>query len=86
MCRIGFLILVMAFTAPLGQLAKRPGPFRRSQRFRRSRPALHLRSRPSRYPTYLRAISLVAAVGVASAIPKRMVAVARPISGKVGPP
>jgi hypothetical protein len=43
---------------------------------------LLLHCRPSHYPTRLRAISLVAAVEVVSAIPKHMVAVARPISGK----
>jgi hypothetical protein len=38
--------------------------------------------RPSRCPTYLHAISLAAAEGVASAILKHMVAVGPPISGK----
>src|SRR5258708_39711489 len=42
---------------------------------------IRLCRRASRGPTYLQALSLVAAVRVASAIPKHMVAVARPIYG-----
>jgi hypothetical protein len=43
---------------------------------------LHLGCRPSHYPTCLHAISLVAAVRVACATIKHMVAVARPILGR----
>jgi hypothetical protein len=42
---------------------------------------IRFRSRPSRGPTYLQALSLLAAVRVASASLKRMVAAARPIYG-----
>ena len=82
MCRIRVLILVMAFAAPTRSNCEAAGSFQTRPVFQTVVTAGIAPPLPSiTLPDVSAAISSVAAVRGASAIPKHMVAVVRPISG-----
>jgi hypothetical protein len=80
MCRISFLVLIVASTAVTWSDSQAAGSFQTKPTFQDVVTAsVAAQRQPFRCPTHLRAISLVAAVGVASAIPKPILAAVRPI-------
>jgi hypothetical protein len=83
MCRIRFLILVMALTASTWSICKAAGSFQTKPAFPKVVTAGIAPPLPTlTLPDVSARDLVVAAVGVAAAIPKHVIAVARPISGR----